>query len=220
MSMASTVLPFSQSKRPSAKQAPRMPQSANGGAPAVAGELLWRVADLPTTEETRPWLDAQVGGTVYENLAKSLWTHHPNLLRSTEKLAGFIPPTWPDQAGEGSLLAQAVAAALTRVHGAVSQGQRYEGRLIGLYLFGLLSVHEQVGSFVVRGQDSDGQVRVWDYFSAPLREWALGHGIDTLVLTPTDSVRSEFVTGLYHHMIASITSPVDAGHLTTHAARG
>ena len=186
---------------------------------AAAGALTWRVRDLPDRQQCGAWLDQALEGQPHQNTAVSLWTHHPNLRTATEKLASFIPPQWPDERGQ-PLLVIALQEAIRRVDAAILQGQAFEGRLVGLYLFGLLTVHRSVGRLVVRGMDRHGQLQHWQHFAQPLLSWSCGHGIEQLVVSKVERPTEEFLHGLYVHMLAAIASPVDAGYLAKHAARG
>lgn len=182
--------------------------------------LVWPVADLPDERRCREWLDQSVIGAPYENTARSLWRHHPNLRASTEKLAGFITPLWPAANG-GPLLQIAVERAIGRAQQAIEQGQAFEGRLVGVYLYGLLDVIGDIAQLVVRGQDRDGQVLRWEYFEQPLQPWACEHGIEQLVGERTQASPSEVVlSGLRTHMTARLADPLDAGYLARHAAQG
>jgi len=207
--MTTTVLPFTtkRTRTPAASQ------------PAGEGDVIWPVSDLPDEHQCGTWLDSVIDGQTFENIAVSLWTHHPNLRTSAEKLASFITPKWPSESGE-PLLASAVKAAILNAQEAVDQGQAFEGRLVGVYLQGLLSVHESIGKLIVRGEDRSGHVRRWEHFSSPLLVWARGHGIENLVVSKAPNVTDAFLRGLYYHMLTSIATPVDAGYLTKHASRG
>lgn len=208
--MRPTVVPFT-AKRAQSKRAP-------GLAPAE-GEVVWPVADVPGPDQCSRWLDEVIVDKPFENVAVSLWTHHPNLRDSTEKLAAFITPQWPGEDG-GSLLATAVGEAVSNVQRAIESRQAFQGRIVGVYLYGLLSVHEGVGRLVVRGQDRDGQMRRWNHFSVPLLQWAHGHGIRELVVSEAAVVTKEFMSGLYYHMLTSVASPTDAGYMAKHAPQG
>lgn len=208
--MNTTVYPFA-AKRPRSASAEFVPD---------ASEVLWPVKDLPDHDQCGQWLNDVICGTQHENTALSLWTHHPNLRVSTAKLAGFITPKWPSAQG-GSLLQLAVEHAVSRAQGAIDQGQAFEGRLVGVYLFGLVSVVTDVARLAVRGLDRQGHMVRWAYFSEPLLEWARRHGIDELIVKQVSSPPSEVVlSGLRTHMIACLTNPVDAGYLAKHAAQG
>lgn len=206
---SNTVVPFS-TKRPRVK-----------GSPVdEPGAVIWPVAQLPDECQCGEWLDRVILGTAYEATAMSLWRNQPNLRLATEKLASFITPMWPASRG-GSLLQEAVERAVTRAQVAIDQGQAFEGRLVGVYLYGLLGVVNDIAQLVIRGEDRDGQLRRWEYFSQPLIEWARKHGIERLLVQQLPVPPSEVVlTGLRTHMTACLTDPVDAGYLAKHAAQG
>lgn len=183
-------------------------------------EVVWPVKDLPDAAEYGQWLDDVITGTPYEGTALSLWTHHQNLRDSAERLASFITPKWPNAQGE-SLLQQAVHDAVTRAQEAIEQGQAFEGRLVGVYIFGLISVVQEIACLVVRGKNKGGQVLRWEYFSQPLLEWAREHGIEELIVTKA-AVRpsAAMLEGLRTHLLARIANPMDAGYLAKHAPHG
>lgn len=205
-----TVLPF-ESKRVRPKS------SASAAAPVT---VVWPVADLPDERQCGDWLDRVIVGRPYESTALSLWRNQPNLRLATEKLASFITPMWPAPHG-GSLLEDAVERAVGRAQEAIDQGQAFEGRLVGVYLYGLLGVVNDIAQLVIRGEDRDGQMRRWEYFSRPLLQWAREHGIQKVLVQRVPTPPSEVVlSGLRTHMTACLTDPVDAGYLAKHAAHG
>jgi len=182
--------------------------------------VAWPVAELPDERQCGEWLDQVIVGTPHECMAMSLWRNQPNLRRSTEKLANFITPKWPAADG-GPLLRVAVESAVKRAQEAIEQGQAFEGRLVGVYLYGLLGVLGEIAQLAIRGEDQDGQLRRWEYFSQPLLQWARQHGIQRLLVQRAEALPSEVVlTGLRTHMTACLTDPVDAGYLAKHAAQG
>jgi hypothetical protein len=182
--------------------------------------IVWPVAELPDARQCGEWLDRVLLGTPQESMALSLWRNHPNLRRSTEKLASFITPKWPAASG-GPLLRVAVEGAVARAQHAIEQGQAFEGRLVGVYLYGLLDVVSDIAQRVIRGEDRDGQIRRWEYFSQPLLQWARQHGIERVLVHRAEAPLSEVVlTGLRTHMTACLTDPVDAGYLAKHAGQG
>jgi hypothetical protein len=185
-----------------------------------AGCRVWLAAELPDERQCGAWLDRVILGTPYECMAMSLWRNQPNLRRSTEKLAGFITPKWP-AAGGGPLLQVAVERAVLRAQQAIEQGQAFEGRLVGVYLYGLLDVVSDIAQLVIRGEDGDGQIRRWEYFSQPLMQWARQHGVQRVLVQRVEMPPSEVVlSGLRTHMTACLTDPVDAGYLAKHAGQG
>lgn len=184
------------------------------------GSVVWPVAQLPDQRQCGEWLDRVIVDMPYENTARSLWRHHPNLRISTEKLAGYITPMWPAASGS-SLLQVAVERAVRRAGEAIDQGQAFEGRLVGVYLYGLLGVVSDIAQLSIRGEDAKGQLRRWEYFSQPLLAWAREHGIQRIIAERMQSQPSDVVlSGLRTHMTACLTNPVDAGYLARHAAQG
>jgi len=185
-----------------------------------AGCVVWPVAELPDERQCSQCLDDLIVDTAYEGVALSLWRNQPNLRQSTERLANFITPKWPAASG-GSLLQLAVERAVMRAQQAIEQGQAFEGRLVGVYLYGLLGVVGEIAQLVVRGEDRDGQMRRWEYFSQPLLAWARQHGIQRVLVHRLETPPSEVVlSGLRTHMTACLADPVDAGYLAKHAGQG
>lgn len=206
-----TVLPFKNSNRV---------RPNTSGASASDSTVIWPVAELPDERQCGEWLDRVIVGRPYESTALSLWRNQPNLRLATEKLASFITPMWPARRG-GSLLQEAVERAVGRAQEAIDQGQAFEGRLVGVYLYGLLCVVNDIAQLTIRGEDRGGQIRRWEYFSQPLLHWARGHGIARVLVQQVPTPPSEVVlTGLRTHMTACLTDPVDAGYLAMHAAHG
>jgi hypothetical protein len=104
---------------------------------------------------------------------------------------------------------------------AVENREAFEGRLIGVYLYGLVSVVEDVARLDVTGVDSNGFGHRWDHFSKPLQDWARGYGMANLFATPRSSPVTDVVlSGLKTHMTARIADPVDAGYLAKYAPQG
>lgn len=207
---STTVLPFASTRT----------NRKSSDALAASATVIWPVADLPDERQCGEWLDRVIVGQPYESTALSLWRNQPNLRTATEKLARFITPMWPAPRG-GSLLQEAVERAVTKAQEAIDQGQAFEGRLVGVYLYGLLCVVSDIAKLVVRGEDRDGQMRRWEYFSQPLLQWARHHGVQRVLVQQVPTPRSEVVlTGLRTHMTACLTDPVDAGYLAKHAAHG
>ncbi len=198
------------------KRARRMQADAS----LAEGEVMWPVCDLPDQQQTGQWLNETISGKPYEGIALSLWTHHPNLRVATEKLASFITPRWPCASG-GSLLGVAVERAARGADEAIDRAEAFEGRLVGVYLFGLASIVEDVARLAVRGIDREGASRVWDYFSVPLLAWARGHGMEQLLVHHIPgSTPAVVVNGLRNSMIAHIASHRDAGYLAKYAPLG
>jgi hypothetical protein len=178
------------------------------------------VAELPDERQCADWLDRAIVGTSYENTALSLWRNQPNLRLSTEKLAGYITPRWPSADGS-PLLQVAVEHAVRRAQEAIDLGQAFEGRLVGVYLYGLLGVIADIAQVEVRGEDARGQARCWLHFSEPLLQWARHHGMASLQVHRAAAPPPEVVlAGLRTHMTACLTDPLDAGYLAKHAAQG
>lgn len=187
--------------------------------PEQSSFLVWPVADLPDERQCAAWLDRAIVGASYENTARSLWRHHPNLRTSTEKLASYITPLWPAATG-APLLQVAVERAIGRAQQAIDEGQAFEGRLVGVYLYGLLDVVGDIAQLVVRGEDWQGRVLRWEYFEQPLQAWARRHGIDYLIPECTHVPSDVVLSGLRTHMTARLADPVDAGYLARHAPQG
>ena len=209
--MTSTVVPFT-AKRAGGNLASTIEDDSK---PTV----LWPVGEILDQAQCSQWLITAVAGKSYEGIAVSLWTHHPNLREATERLAFFISPKWP--AADGTpLLNVAIERAVSRAQEAITNREAFEGRLIGVYLYGLISVVTDIARLAIMGVDSAGVPHRWKYFSSPLQEWARGHGMETVTVqmqgTPTDAL----LRGLRTHMTASLANPVDAGYLAKYAPEG
>lgn len=181
--------------------------------------VLWPVGELVDQQQCSQWLSAAVAGKSYEGTAISLWTHHPNLREATERLAQFITPKWP--ASDGTpLLNVAIERAVSRAQDAIQNREAFEGRLIGVYLYGLISVVTDIARLGIMGVDRAGLPHRWKYFSCPLQEWARGHGMDTVTVQIQGSPPDALLRGLRTHMTACLTNPVDAGYLAKYAPEG
>lgn len=179
----------------------------------------WPIGDLPEQAQCAQWLTDAVAGKAYESLAVSLWTHHPNLREATERLAYFISPNWP--AADGTpLLNQAIERAVSRAQDAINNKEAFEGRLVGVYLYGLISVVTDIARLGIMGVDRAGVSHRWRYFSSPLQEWARGHGMDAVTVQMQPAPTDALLRGLRTHMTACLTSPVDAGYLAKYAPEG
>lgn len=154
--------------RPFAKR-PRHHQAQEPAAPPAA---TWSVTDLIDPLESHAWFFEAVAGKPHENIAVSLWTHHANLRSATEILAQLITTKWPAADGR-PLIDVAIERAALRAQEAIDRGEAFEGRLVGVYLFGLLSIVEEIARMAVVGADAGGVMQRWPYFAAPLREWAV-----------------------------------------------
>lgn len=182
--------------------------------------VTWPVKDLENTDQYAKWLTDLVVGTPLDNTAVSLWTHHPNLRHSTEKLARLITPMWPTATG-GSLLQLAVETAIRRAQEA-QETNGVEGPVIGAYLSAFVSVRvvlEHVARLVIRGEGRDGRTVRWGYFSEPLLQWAERNGIERLTATQARTqVEKSILKGLRSHLLAGIATPKDAGYVEMYAS--
>ena len=181
---------------------------------------IWPIKDLaPATPSA--WLMETIAGQSYEAVARSVWTHHPNLRIATEKLGEVITHKWPN-AKDDAMLAKVVRHAVPRVDMAMQKGEGYSGRVIGLYLFCLTRCIPDVARLSIYGKTGDGEIVRWKAFSEPLQSWALKNGMQELEahLVGTEPSEEESA-GLRTHLVARITTdPVDAGYLEMHASRG
>lgn len=187
---------------------------------ADAAAAIWPLKDL-IPASPNAWLKETVDGKPYAAVALSIWMHHPNLRVATEKLAAYLTPKWPTSKGE-SLLAKAIENAVCKVEAAVSRGESFEGRVVGVYLFWLANCVADVARVAVFGVAKNGEVMRWQYFSEPLHDWAKRHGMTQLEAVLADETPTEEeIAGLRTHLVARITdNPVDAGYLEMHAPRG
>lgn len=181
---------------------------------------IWPIGSF-TPDTSSKWLESTIVNTEFEAFGKSLWMNHPNLKAASEELAAYITPWWPAADGE-KLLDKTIRYTMQKVSHAIDRGETFEGRLIGLYLYGLASCIRDVARVGVYGYDKDGNIHHWKYFSEPLKGWAKKHNLLELEAhlvenEPTD----EQLLGLRMHLVARITSnPDDAGRLEMHAFRG
>ena len=209
--MNSTVVPITD-KRAGGNQATSTDSD-------TAVTALWPIADLPDQEQCGQWLASAIAGKPYEGLATSLWLHHPNLRESTERLAQFISPRWP--AADGTpLLNLAIERAVSGAQEAIRNREAFEGRLVGVYLYGLMSVVTDIARVGIIGVDRSGTPHRWRYFSAPLLDWARSHGMDVVTVQAQAAPTDALVRGLRTHMTACLTNPVDAGYLAKFAPEG
>jgi hypothetical protein len=188
--------------------------------PDMPGRMAWPAASFPDMELSREWLLNSVSGQSYEGMAISLWTHHPNLRESTVRLVHYLSPMWPAADGR-CLLNIAVQQAVRAAERAVDNREAFEGRLIGVYLHGLVSVVPDIARLDVMGVDAAGMTHRWQYFSKPLKDWAHEYSLSSVFATPRPALPSDVVlSGLKTHLTACLTNPVDAGYLAKYAPQG
>lgn len=198
-----------------------LPASKRQGAAKSTPKVLasWSPAQLRPSHKYQ-WLEEAVAGRPHEGMAKSLWLHHPHLQEAARKLSSYITPQWPGRHGE-SLLALAIQRAVTRADQSLSNGEGFQGRLTGVYLFGLTSIAEEVSRIVVSGVDDHGHHHRWPYFSRPLSQWASRQGLHQLEAEVTQPAASDvLLSGLKTHIVARLTDPQEAGYLAKYAPLG
>lgn len=181
---------------------------------------VWSVDDL-TPPSNENWLADVIEDEPYFDVALSLWVHHPNIREATNSLASLLPVNWPGKDGD-SLLVKIIGLAVTHVRDAVGRGETFEARIIGVYLFWLVSQVAEIASTEILGIDSKGEMLRWPLFSEPIHTWASRNGIRKVeayqVAVP---VNDEEMAGLRTHLVARITkNPIDAGYLERHAPKG
>jgi hypothetical protein len=183
------------------------------------GVALWPIRQLMPTGP-KSWLKEIVSGKPYEATALSLWQHHPNLRRATEKLANYLTPMWPNHQGQ-SLWSTSVEKALQRVEQAMARGEGFEARIVGIYIYWLSQCAQDIACLEIYGVTPNGDRMRWQYFEEPLNSWAKRYGVTHLEaeLVPEPPTQ-EVVAGLRTHLIAHITDPVDAGYVEMYAPRG
>jgi len=183
------------------------------------GAAVWSISEL-APKAPNAWLNEIIRNKPYESLARSIWTHQPNLRLATEKLGAYLTPLWPAPDGK-SLWSEAIEKAVTKVDQAVQRGESYQGRVVGIYLYWLASCVRDVARIKVHGYTKQGERIVWKYFSEPLSTWVKRNAIDHIeAVLVDDEPTEEVITGLRTHLVASITAPVDAGYLEMYAPRG
>lgn len=155
-----------------------------------------------------------------------LWRRYDNLNLATRKLADYLTAFWPG-AGEDagrSAFHGAVAQAVDRVLRASESGEAYEGRIVGLYLYGLASAASALAQWRLYGAPEKGTPVMWNYFEAPIQTWATERRLTRLYLRPAPSdgfsSRETTVQGIRTHLIAAIATTKDAGLMAVHAPNG
>lgn len=183
------------------------------------GVAVWPIADL-VPKAANAWLKEMTADKEYESVALSLWMHQPNLRLATEKLGAFLTPMWPNGLGE-SLWGSTVERAVKKVESAISRGEIYEARIVGIYIYWLSQCVYDIARLAVYGVTKTGERLRWTYFEEPLHEWAKKNGMAQLEAVLIDEEPTEeVIAGLHTHLVARITNPVDAGYLEMYAPRG
>lgn len=179
----------------------------------------WNASDL-TMPDGRDWLMAAVEGSGLEPAAESYWVSMPALERMTVKLASFITPGWPDDAG-GSLLKKSVTQAVEHTVRAMEDGQVFEGRFVGVYLYWLTDIAKEIARIQIYGITPEGVTKKWEPFRMPLAKWADEYKLTKIIASrangePDDS----YVYGIRIHMIAAISKPEEAGYVYKYSPHG
>lgn len=183
------------------------------------GEVAWNVGDLPDAERSGEWLDKLIEGKAYEGVLLTVWTHHARTREQAEKLAGFITPMWPSPTGD-SLLAQAIDAAGNKLLEVMDENTESYPRMMGAYLWALMSIDSSVARLYIRGVDREGALQEWGFFREPVLTWARRHGITQVVVSDTLTPRMDLVMGMRTHMMAAIADPVSIGYMLKYAPLG
>jgi len=179
-------------------------------------DVLWSLAEL-APGKGEEWLNSAIDGSELQGLAMSLWAHHPNLKRATQKFAAMITPKWPTQLGK-SLLTQTLENALLNVQVNMAQGDAITGRMIGTYLGWIANSVEDVVRLSIYGETHSGECIRWPYFTQPLKEWADENGIKTLMAKKNEGQPDPVIeAGLRMLLITSIAHPTDVGYVSKYA---
>jgi hypothetical protein len=211
MTTTSTVTPFKRHRE-------RQPAIEIGVPPLAT----WNVSEMRDPVADDAWFKDFVADKSYGNTALSLWTHHANLRAATERFAGYVGLEWPAADGR-KLIEVAIEDAATRAQRAVENREAFEGRLIGVYLYGLLSAVGEIARLDAIGHCEDGSSHRWPYlFSAPsLKEWAAAGQMRTISVHPVGrAASSDLISGLRDYMKARIANSVDLGYLAKYAPQG
>jgi hypothetical protein len=183
------------------------------------GEVVWQVSAIPTQEESERWIERHIEGMSYERLMRMLWAQEPRARKQVHKLISFITPKWPAPNGQ-SLMGVALDAAGAKLTEVLEEGDEYKPRLIGAFLWGLMSVHPDVARLGVRGLDRAGRVQHWHHFSMSILEWARAHGMTEVLASDRDDCSSIWLRGLRTTMVASIAHPTEIGFMERYAPHG
>ena len=203
------------------RQAAASPETADAPNPANVSreEAVWPVAGLSSARQCSHWLDHEIHLKPYEGLMRAMWWQEPEMLVQAERLVNTITPQWPGPQGT-PLASLAIRAAGEKLLEVVNDGEDYTQRIVGAYLFGLLSITDHVAHTTVRGVDKTDMVRQWTPFSMPLRVWASKNGIRELRVATTPSRPSSWLMGVRGYAVGQIADPREIGFLNKHAPRG
>lgn len=186
----------------------------------MPGEVLWPIQKLPGEAQCARWVDEYVDGKPYEGEVRSLWQNYPRSRAQAESLLSFITPDWPAADGR-PLVAHALDSAGERLKLVIdAEGAVNKPRLLGVFLWGLMSIQKEVGRLRVRGLDRNGKVLQWDHFRQPLLEWAQGHGMTEVLASSIDNVSILWERGMKTTMLAAIADPSEIGFMETYAPHG
>ena len=115
----------------------------------------------------------------------------------------------------------AVETAVRKVDEALQRGEIYHGRIVGIYMFWLVSCVCDVARISINGYRKDGSMITWEHFSLPLDRWVSENKIQYLeALKSTEEPSQVFVSGLRTHLVGKISQPHDAGCMEVYAPRG
>lgn len=165
------------------------------------------------------WVKAAIAGHPDESYTESLWTTFPTLKTSSIRLAEMISPLWPRQDG-GTVLAMAIREATRRSQEAICSGQDFAGRVVGVYLYGLLTAVEEVAKLDVIGVDQENRNHAWEHFIEPLPLWAKQNKIRVLLPCVAHPRQPLVLGGMRVKLLGRIASATDVGYYQKHASMG
>lgn len=184
-----------------------------------------RVVATWTLDQLRPpkgdeWADAAIRGHVLEPAAHSYWIGMPRLKAMAVALANFITPLWPDANG-GSLLSLAVEKGIQRAVDAMDAGEVFEGRFVGVYLYGLSDIAQEISRLQIYGRTPSGAVRRWTPFRQTLHAWAADNKLTTVIASKTKSEPDmNYTQGMRVHIITAVANPTETGFVYKYAPQG
>jgi hypothetical protein len=215
--MSQTVIPF---KAPAPAPAPKPPRTSRiERLEPVDGEVVWKVSQMHDPQACSRWLDETIQGHPYSGIMALLWMQVPQARRQAERLASFITPNWPSADG-APLMSRALSAAGNKLLEIHHEGTENLPRILGAYLWGLMTVAEAVGRLTVRGVDRSGKVAQWKHFSMPLLDWARENGMTEILASDRADFSRVWMIGLHDHMLTAIAEPTEIGYMRKFAPMG
>lgn len=127
---------------------------------------------------------------------------------------------WRSPTGD-SLLAHAIDAAGSKLLEVMDENTESYPRMLGAYLWALMSIDSTVARLYIRGVDREGALQEWGFFREPALSWARRHGINQVVVScDTLTPRTDTIMGMRTHMMAAIADPASIGYMHKYAPLG